>query len=470
LNMCSRVGLHGDAGDWLLAAVDFLDFRDLYAFCAASHRFLLHADSALGEAESPLMRHLDRRIPSHVRWRPADDVEFQESSLPKGLKLAACTFYLARGMELYEKKSFADAESRLRLLHDMMPGRSHIMCRLADTLYGRATSLSTAAITTPPRLQRQRATVGRVASMRRTLRASRASTNTSQEEPSISEEEEDAAAEATFLNARSPASPPRAAEASAPDSHAAERPISAEQSPPTATLQTLARRICQANSPESARSGYGASASNLPVAPAQNEVEEAPSPRQLDYEGSSPEDAQRRSAALTLNTPQPDEQESEADAHDDEEASRLDVMREELLAEARALYETAYEQQPTCSYAVNGLTLFVNTRSEKLKLLERSVDLDKENPYALANLGAELFGQDDQRALSCLNRALQINPRLFYARLSKAQVHLRLGDLPAAVEAARSQLQARPDDEMAERFLTQLEFRLEVVRRRMLFV
>lgn len=71
----------------------------------------------------------------------------------------------------------------------------------------------------------------------------------------------------------------------------------------------------------------------------------------------------------------------------------------------------------------------------KIQLLQRAIELDAANPYALANLGGELFGVDDRRALELLEKALEhhgnrlnrlkgefksllrINPRLFYARL-----------------------------------------------------
>ena len=55
--------------------------------------------------------------------------------------------------------------------------------------------------------------------------------------------------------------------------------------------------------------------------------------------------------------------------------------------------------------------------------------LDKANSYALANLGGELMGSDDARALKCLDRALSINPRLFYARLHRSKVLLDMGDV-----------------------------------------
>ena len=55
----------------------------------------------------------------------------------------------------------------------------------------------------------------------------------------------------------------------------------------------------------------------------------------------------------------------------------------------------------------------------KIQLLERAIELDAacatrvkkrwpfRNPYALANLGGELFGVDDGRALKLLEKALE---------------------------------------------------------------
>lgn len=181
-----------------------------------------------------------------------------------------------------------------------------------------------------------------------------------------------------------------------------------------------------------------------------------------------------RARASSFEEDEPPPEPSEPRHADVEEArestSKIEALRERLLSEAKDLYEQAFRDCPDCSYAVNGLTLFVNQRSLKIELLERAIELDDENPYALANLGGELFGVDDHRALQLLEKALQINPRLFYARLCKSKVLLRLGNLPAAVEAARSQLEWQPHDELAARFLSQLEFRLDVVRRRMLIV
>lgn len=148
---------------------------------------------------------------------------------------------------------------------------------------------------------------------------------------------------------------------------------------------------------------------------------------------------------------------------------RNERLRKRLLREAKELYEEALRLDPWNSYAVNGLTLFVVSRLQKREMLEKAVELDGENPYALSNLGSELLGEDDERSLKYVQKALEINPRLFYARHVKCKVLLRMGDLPGALNAAREQLEWQPNDEMAVRFLEQLEFRLELVRQRRLF-
>jgi len=106
---------------------------------------------------------------------------------------------------------------------------------------------------------------------------------------------------------------------------------------------------------------------------------------------------------------------------------------------------------------VNGLSLFARDAAGKRELLERAVSLDGDNPYALANLGSDLLGEDTRRALGYLERALEVNPRLFYARLFKCQALAILGDLDGAILAAAEQLQLRPNDLNAQDMLRRLQ-------------
>lgn len=408
----------GDANaDSLIGAVDYLGFSDLASCLACSQRLLGHgASPLLWDSASWRMKELEGRIPAHARWRPAEDPELARQPGPwKHLRAAASTWHFSKGLELYEQKSFEEAEGHLRALIRLLPGRPLAICRLADTLYGRAVSLLT---------------------VRQPEQSSRDSSSSTTPLPAVidggtQEEEEEEPNPAMFLS-RSPMSP--------------------SSRPPLATV--VAEPGEETNRSERRDEGYHGDQVQRP-GPA---LEPQP-PEQGEGVGSrnDSDDADR--------LPRPVEGEEAEDS-----ASRIEALRERLLLEAKELYRQAYRQCPDCSYAVNGLTLFVHVRSEKMELLERAIELDSENPYALANLGAELFGEDDQRALGLLEKALQINPRLFYARLCKSKVLLRLGNLPAAVDPARSQLEWQPNDAMAERFLSQLEFRLEVVRRRMLLL
>ena len=130
----------------LIAAVDYLGFSDLAACIACSQRLLNNGTSPLlwDRCTSWRMKQLEGSIPAHARWRPAEDPELVNQSEPwKHLRAGASTFHFARGLQLYEQKKFEEAEDHLRALIQLLPGRPLALCRLADTLYGRAVSLLT---------------------------------------------------------------------------------------------------------------------------------------------------------------------------------------------------------------------------------------------------------------------------------------------------------------------------------------
>ena len=138
-------------GDCLLGSVDFVDFPELGAYFACSRRLSRHA-AAAWDARSWRMQSLEARIPEHVKWRPAADPELNQLQRPgslQGSRRACATWRLARGLQLYEQKRFKDAEDELRALLVILPGRPFAMCRLADTLYGRAVSLNAAVPSQP---------------------------------------------------------------------------------------------------------------------------------------------------------------------------------------------------------------------------------------------------------------------------------------------------------------------------------
>jgi len=479
-------------GDCLLGAVDFLDFCELAAYLASSKRLSLHACAAW-DARSWRMQSLEARIPGHVKWRPAGPPDPQL----KGSLLACATWRLARGVQLYEQKRFKNAEDELRALLTILPGRPFAMCRLADTLYGRAVSLHSGA-SQPSSRSSTPASAGE-AWVEPTHRDE--IDDRDQGDPDRDEAEEELP---VMPYSHSPLSPApgfgqdQADQATEVDPVQSAPSVMSELSDPIVAPEPLISRAAVVRWQQTAEDLPGAVATerdltsstasaSTPRTPQGQQPQTPPPwttswtpPLEVDEGLEAEAEMQEREEpagdedTLRARASSWEEDEPPARLVDLEEArestSKIEALRERLLSEAKDLYEQAFRDCPDCSYAVNGLTLFVHQRSVKIELLERAIELDDENPYALANLGGELFGVDDYRALQLLEKALQINPRLFYARLCKSKVLLRLGNLPAAVEAARSQLEWQPRDEMAVRFLSQLEFRLDVVRRRMLLV
>ena len=140
--MAESLGANADS---LIGAVDYLGFSDLASCLACSQRLLSHgASPLLWDSASWRMKELEGRIPAHARWRPAEDPELTRQPGPwKHLRAAASTWHFSKGLQLYEQKSFEEAEGHLRALIRLLPGRPLAICRLADTLYGRAVSLLT---------------------------------------------------------------------------------------------------------------------------------------------------------------------------------------------------------------------------------------------------------------------------------------------------------------------------------------
>lgn len=285
--------IDGASDDWLLTVAQFLDFPEFGQFLCSCPHFHQIADAGpvwKGWRELYFMR----QIPPHVHWVPREDLALRH--LTSELRRAYCTFHFLKGIRAYENKAFDRAVNLFRTVLSVAPEHDQVMCRLADTLYGKAVSM---------------------------------------------------------------------------------------------------------------------------------DGEDSPS------DGSCKHQEQKDS----------------------------------LLGDARKLYEHALVLNPQNSYAMNGLALLVEEPLESRRLLEKAVQLDEVNSYALANLGGELMGIDDRRSLTYLDRALHINPQLFYARLHRSKVLLDLGDVDGAIESVREQLHWRPEDGRARNFLTQLERHREVLRR-----
>lgn len=294
----ARMMIDGASDDWLLTVAQFLDFPEFGRFLSSCSRFLQIADT-LPVWKGWRELYFLERIPPHVHWVPREDAPL--GHITSELRRAYCTFHFLKGIHAYENKEFDRAEDLFRTVLIVAPQHDQIMCRLADTLYGKAVSM---------------------------------------------------------------------------------------------------------------------------------DGEERP----LDLDGYK---------------------------HKGEEKEK----RGSLLDDAKKLYEQALVLNPNNSYAMNGLALLVDEPSESRRLLEKAVQLDDVNSYALANLGGELMGIDDRRSLSYLDRALDINPQLFYARLHRSKVLLDLGDVDGAIDSVREQLHWRPEDGRARNFLTQLERHRDVLER-----
>jgi len=135
-----------------------------------------------------------------------------------------------------------------------------------------------------------------------------------------------------------------------------------------------------------------------------------------------------------------------------------------LLDDAKNLYEQALTLNPQNSFAMNGLAALSSEPAERRRLLEQSLQLDPVNSYALANLGGEWMGIDDQRSLNYLDRALDINPQLFHARLHRSKVLWHLGDLDGAIDSIEEHLRWHPEDIHAKDFLLQWERHRDTIR------
>ena len=118
--------------DSLLGAVDFLRLPQLAAYAACAQLCKRQVNASWPKR----VARLELEIPSHVKWRPRLD---QQLTL-KPIETACATYRLAKGIQLYEQRRFRDAEQELRALL-RIAWRPFAMCRLADTLYGRAVSL-----------------------------------------------------------------------------------------------------------------------------------------------------------------------------------------------------------------------------------------------------------------------------------------------------------------------------------------
>ncbi|CEM11158.1 unnamed protein product [Vitrella brassicaformis CCMP3155] len=132
---------------------------------------------------------------------------------------------------------------------------------------------------------------------------------------------------------------------------------------------------------------------------------------------------------------------------------------------AQELYRRAIEVNEDSSYGWNGRSLEEGIpEAEAISRLERATRLNPSNSYALSNLASKLVSRDSSRALEVLNRALALNPRLFYARHTKAVLLARRGQLSEAIRVLDEQVEVHPDDQTGRHLRDDLH-RMEVMRR-----
>jgi len=121
-----------------------------------------------------------------------------------------------------------------------------------------------------------------------------------------------------------------------------------------------------------------------------------------------------------------------------------------FLKQAKLIYESVYARKPNYSYAINGVALFVEDE-ERRKLLETAIELDSTNCYALTNLGGYYLNSVGLvlDAAFLFERALEINPNLFYTRTNLTVAFLRLGRINDALVRINEQIVMRPNDKQA---------------------
>eukprot|EP00397_Hematodinium_sp_SG-2012_P021420 GEMP01022127.1.p1 GENE.GEMP01022127.1~~GEMP01022127.1.p1 ORF type:complete len:294 (+),score=50.62 GEMP01022127.1:259-1140(+) len=138
------------------------------------------------------------------------------------------------------------------------------------------------------------------------------------------------------------------------------------------------------------------------------------------------------------------------------------------IKEAKAIYDSVHARKPNYSYSVNGLALFAMDDAKRRKLLETAVELDTGNCYALANLGGHYLLCTDliNESHRLLEKALSINPNLFYARIHLSVALVRMGYVREAIKCLQLQMRMRPNDTKASsllRLLTLQRNALEVL-------
>ncbi|HPA19220.1 MAG TPA: tetratricopeptide repeat protein [Verrucomicrobiae bacterium] len=122
--------------------------------------------------------------------------------------------------------------------------------------------------------------------------------------------------------------------------------------------------------------------------------------------------------------------------------------------EAIQNFRVAMRLEPTSPdhpYALALLLAETGEVQETIKLLQKAVQLDPGFGRAWYNLGLGLAQQNRlEEAIAALRQAEKLMPESPDPAYARATIHLRLGDIPAAKDAARRALDIQPDHEAAK--------------------
>ncbi|MEI6715593.1 MAG: tetratricopeptide repeat protein [Verrucomicrobiota bacterium] len=124
------------------------------------------------------------------------------------------------------------------------------------------------------------------------------------------------------------------------------------------------------------------------------------------------------------------------------------------LDEAVELLEQVVEERPSAADAWNALGIALQRKGDRVRALEaieRSHELDPDNPYTLRNLGALLANESPKAGLPYLKRAAELLPTESVVAFGYAQALLQCGETNAADQVFQNVIRLAPYSEIARR-------------------
>ncbi len=137
------------------------------------------------------------------------------------------------------------------------------------------------------------------------------------------------------------------------------------------------------------------------------------------------------------------------------------LLNKRMYAEARRVFEKAYELDPQCAAAyagaavtiawqqgTDGITLTAEMRTEALKLANTGAGLGNEDALALARCGHVLvyLGREYDRGRSMVERAVALNPNLAGAWNALGWISVICGEPERAIESFENTIRLNPLD------------------------